>query len=70
MADTGAVKTHMIIAIVVVVMGAAYLVFLAATWKQLQDDRRASFSKVDAILDRIQKSEVTPDAAGGTASAE
>lgn len=58
MADVTAAKTHMIIAIVVIIMGAAYLIFLAATWTQLQHDRRASFARVDEILDRFPKAEV------------
>jgi hypothetical protein len=63
MADNMVARTHLIVMLVVVAMGAAYLIFLAATWNELQKHRAASFAKIDAILDRMPpaKTEVAKD---------
>lgn len=58
---TNAPRLAPIVAMVVIVaIGVAYLLFLAATWTQLQRDRTAAFAKVDEILDRIPREKVIP----------
>ena len=64
-----AIKLAPVVAMVVIVaIGVAYLLFLAATWTQLQRDRTSAFAKVDEILDRIPTKNVPGEVvADGTA---
>lgn len=58
----------MIAIVIIVAIGVAYLLFLAATWHQLQTDRSASFAKIDKLLDRIPVKPAEPQEAEGTAA--
>ena len=48
-------NTQLIAVIIMVAIGAAYLIFLSVTWQQLQLDRSRAMSKIDAMLDRMPK---------------
>jgi hypothetical protein len=39
----------------------AYLLFLAASWNQYQEDRSARSVKIDEILDRLPKKKAGPE---------
>jgi hypothetical protein len=53
-----------IITLSVVVMAAAYLLFLAASWNEYQNDRARRDEKIDMLLARIPARVVTDDAPG------
>jgi hypothetical protein len=40
---------------IMIAVGVAYFVFLAATWNQFQSDRRMRDTKLDELLDRLPK---------------
>lgn len=49
-------RASVVIAMVVVSLaGLAYMVFLAATWNQYQQDRVSRDAKIDELLDRFPK---------------
>jgi hypothetical protein len=49
-------KTVQVIAICcIITIGAAYLLFLYASWNQFQQDRATRDSKIDELLERIPK---------------
>lgn len=46
--------------VVIVAIGVAYMIYLAATWAQFQRDRASAFARVDEILDRISAQQAVP----------
>lgn len=47
----------------VVLSCAAYLLYLALSWTQMQDDRKVRLAAVEAIIDRVRPDEnlITPE---------
>lgn len=41
--------------VVILMIGAAYMIFLYASWNQFQNDRMTRDSKIDELLERIPR---------------
>lgn len=46
--------------VVVIAMGAAYLLYLVACWNQMQKDRSVRDTRLDQVLDLLSKRKADP----------